>query len=162
MAPNPTTEGPVKSLRQAAPGGDVIAVVFGLIALFVVVSVVRNRPDNLVALVIAGVFILAFAIPAYVLWTSARDTGIFVTADRVEYKVMAQTRQSWSLSEVKSVEPLSGGLKLMGQDGHLLREVKFRWWTTEQVARFANGAGLAPGPVLPLSAQMNPGEAGQA
>jgi hypothetical protein len=158
MSDNPTTEGPVKSLRQAAPGGDIVAAVFAVIALLVLVGLVRS-PITAGGVLLSLFFIAVFAVPAYVLYSSSRSTGLFVSDSQVEYRTMGQPRQAWPRTEVGAIEPMSGGLKLMGTDGRVLRTYRFRWWSTEQVARFARAAGLAP--VSPaLLAEVDPGKAG--
>lgn len=154
MAENPTTEGPVKSLRQAAPAGDIIAGVFALIALLIAVGLVRNPASGL-SVLLSVLFLLLFAVPAYVLYASSRTTGLFVTEERVEYRLMGRPQQGWRRDEVGGIEPMGGGLKLLAPDGKLLRRFKFRWWSTEQVALFARAAGLTPSAVeSPLSEAM--------
>ena len=158
MADNPTVDGPVKSLRQAAPGGDVVAAVFAVIALLIAVGLVRTPPSAL-GILLSLFFIVMFAGPAYVLFQSARQTGVFVTDDRVEYRLLGQAKAAWKREDVAAIEPMSGGLKVMSADGKVLRRLQFRWWSTEQVARFARAAGLAP--VTPgLTPDVNPGKAG--
>ena len=158
MAENPTTEGPVKSLRQAAPGGDIIAVVFALIALLIAVGMVRDS-TGAGGLLLSLFFLLVFALPAYVLWQSSRATGVFVTDEKVEYRLLGQPRATWKREEVAAIEAMSGGLKVLAADGKVLRRLQFRWWSTEQVARFARAAGLAPAPAG-LTSEVNPGKAG--
>ena len=142
---------PEKSLRQAAPGGDVFAAVFALVALLVAIGIVRN-PTSLVSVIFGLIFIALFAVPAYVLFASSRSTGIFVTEDQVEYRLLGRPRKSWKRAEVGAIEPMGGGLKVLGPDGRLIGQFRFRWWSTEKVARFARDAGLSP--------QVQPGKTG--
>ncbi|MGI8610477.1 MAG: hypothetical protein ACR2MY_14845 [Candidatus Dormibacteria bacterium] len=142
MAENPTTEGPVKSLRQAAPAGDIVAAVFALIALLIVVGMIRTPPSAL-GFMVSLVFFVIFALPAYVLYGSSRSTGMFVTGERVEYRLLGRPRVGWNRAEVGAIEAMGGGLRVLDPEGRVLRTFKFRWWNTEQVARFASSAGLA-------------------
>jgi len=172
MPPNPTTEGPVKSLRQAAPGGDIIPAVFAGIAALLLLGVLRNPPVSAAAALIDVVLMAAFAAPAYVLYAGARGTGLFVSDDSVEYRALGRVRASWKRAEVSQVVAMSGGVKVLGPGGNVLGEYRFRWWNTEQVARFARAAGLAPPTALEIAAaasaaeastaEVDPGKAGEA
>ena len=157
MPENPTVEGPEKSLRQAAPRGDVIAAVFGLIAAYILVSLLVNRPDNPLGWLVGIVLVVGFGVPAYVIWASSRQTGLFVTDARVEYRVLGQPRYGWNRDQVKFIEAQGGGLKVVGTDGQVLRQLKFRWWNTEQVSRFARAAGLAPPTAAEIAAATDGG-----
>ena len=150
MAENPTIEGPVKSLRQATPGGDIVAGVFALIAALILVNAVLNPPIG-AGILVSLFFILVFAVPAYVVWGSARSTGVFVTEDRVEYRLLGRPRVGWKRSEVGSIEAQAGGLKVLDPNGRELRRFRFRWWRTEQVVRFARSAGLGGSGDIPTA-----------
>ena len=141
MAENPTTEGPLKSLRQATPGGDLVAGIFALIAVLVLLGALRNPPKG-AGILVSLIFLLLFGVPAYVIWGSSRSTGVFVTDDRVEYRLLGRPRAGWKRSEVGSIEAQAGGLRVLDPDGRELRQFRFRWWRTEQVVRFATSAGL--------------------
>ena len=141
MAQNPTTEGPVKSLRQVTPGGDIVAGIFALIAVLIALSAALSPPQG-VSILVTLVFLLLFGVPAYVVWSSARSTGVFVTEDRVEYRLLGRPRVGWKRSEVGSIEAQAGGLRVLDPDGRELRRFRFRWWRTEQVVQFATSAGL--------------------
>lgn len=161
MPESMSTQGPVKSLRQATPGGDLIAGFFALVALLIAVGVVRNPPSPL-GLLLSVVFILLFAGPAYVLYSSSRATGIFVSDDRVEFRLLGQVRQSWKRAEVGAIEASAGGLRLLAPDGRVLRQFKFRWWSTELVTRFASstGMGAAQREAALSAVDVDPGKAG--
>jgi len=169
VQPNPTTDGPLKSLRQAAPGGDIIPGVFAAIAALLLLGMLRNAPSSALAVVVDLVLIAAFATPAYVLYTASRKTGLFVSDTFLEYRALGRVRESWPRSEVGEIEPMSGGARVRNSAGKVLGEYKFRWWNTEQVARFARAAGLAPMSALELAAaatpesgaEPDPGEAGE-
>ncbi|MFN2465359.1 MAG: hypothetical protein ABR598_03735 [Candidatus Dormibacteria bacterium] len=144
MAENPKTDGAEKSLRQVAPGGDAVAVIFLAIALLTAASLVMNRPAEIRALIVSGVFMLVFLVPAYILYASARDSGIFVTDERVEFRVLGQVRAGWPRSEVQTLEPSSRGVRIVGAGGRTLRDIRYRWWNTIQVEKLARSTGLAP------------------
>ncbi|HEY8741237.1 MAG TPA: hypothetical protein VIN56_11655 [Candidatus Dormibacteraeota bacterium] len=156
MAQNPTTEGPVKSLRQAAPGGDAVPILFAAIALLIAIGLVRDRPTSPGQAVLSVLFLLAFLVPAYILWVSARESGVFITDARVELRQLGQVRRSWTRAEVGSIQPSSRGLRLVGADGQTLHEVRYRWWRITQVELLARSAGLAPA----LPSEVNPRKAG--
>jgi hypothetical protein len=159
MADNPTTEGPVKSLRQRAPGGDIPAILFAVIAAYICLSLITNRPSSIGPLLISGLFMVCFLVPAYILYASSRDSGIFATDDDVDFRILGQVRESWKKDQVRSIETSAQGVRIVGVDGRTLRVVRYRWWNTSQVEQFARSAGLAP--VTPgLTSEAEPGKAG--
>ena len=153
MLTNPTTEGPVKSLRQATPGGDIIPGVFAGIAGLFVLGFLKNPPTTLTAALVDLVLIAAFAAPAYVLYRGARTTGLFVSDESVEYRALGRVRDAWKRDQVGQVVAMSGGARVIDTAGRTLREYRFRWWRTEQVERFARAADLAPPTALELAAR---------
>jgi len=165
VSDNPTVDGPVKSLRLVSPGGDIIPAIFAALAALLVLGILRTPPTNAVAAVADLLLVATFAVPAYVLYTGARRSGLFVSEQAVEYRALGSVKQSWRREQVAEIIAISGGARVMGPGGVLLREYKYRFWNTEQVARFAHAAGLAPPTALELaatSADVDPGETGQA
>jgi hypothetical protein len=134
----------VKSLRQRAPGGDIAAILFAVIALYIALSLIINRPSSVGPLLVSCIFMICFAVPAYVIYASARESGVFVTDEQVDFRILGQVRASWKKAEVKSIENSAHGVRILGTDGRTLREVRYRWWDASQVERFARSAGLAP------------------
>ncbi|GAC1335111.1 MAG: hypothetical protein NVSMB17_17630 [Candidatus Dormibacteria bacterium] len=174
MVDNPTTDGPVKSLRLVAPGGDIIPGIFAGFAALLLLGMLRNPPTGGISLLVDVVLVAAFAVPAYVLYTGARKSGLFVFDDTIEYRALGSVKQAWKREQVAEVMPISGGARVMAPGGVLLREYKYRFWNTEQVARFARAAGLAPptalelaaeagraAPAMPASADVDPGKPGE-
>jgi hypothetical protein len=161
MLSNPTTEGPVKSLRQVPPGGYAFSALFAAIALLIAIGMVRSGPTAPVSLLISGVLLLAFLVPAYVLWSSARGSGIFVDDDHVAFRILGQVRYSWPRAEVLEIKPALRGVAVVGRDGRTLREFRYRYWRADQVEALARSAGLAPATALNSAAQVNAGDAGQ-
>jgi hypothetical protein len=158
MPSNPTTEGPVKSLRQVPPGGYAFPALFGAFALLIAIGIVRGGPTSAPSLLVSGVVLLAFLLPAYVLWSSSRDSGVFIDADRVEFRVLGRVRYAWPRSEVQEIKPALRGVAVVGTDGRTLREFHYRYWRADQVEALARSAGLAPAPVG-VASELNPGGA---
>jgi hypothetical protein len=148
MPSNPTTEGPVKSLRQVPPGGYAFSALFAAVALLIAIGMVRSGPTSALSLLISGVVLLAFLIPAYVLWSSARDSGVFVDDNHVEFRILGQVRHSWPRDEVLEIKPALRGVAVVGKDGRTLREFRYRYWRADQVEALARSAGLAPASLL--------------
>lgn len=153
MASNPTTEGPVKSLRQVPPGGNAFPIGFGAFALLIALGLVTNRSMPVVSVLISGVVLLAFLIPAFILWSSARDSGLFITDKAVEFRTLGQVKHSWKRDEVREIKPSLRGISVVGTDGRTLREFRYRYWRADQVEALARSAGLA--------SKVDPGEPGE-
>ncbi|MFN2463442.1 MAG: hypothetical protein ABR573_06015 [Candidatus Dormibacteria bacterium] len=164
--PNPTVDGPVKSLRQVAPGGDVVPGIFAGIAVLLLLGILRNMPSTAVLALIDLVLVAGFAVPAYVIYSGSRASGIFVDDRVLEHRALGRVRRSWPLAEIAEISPMSGGLKVIGTAGYPLREFRFRWWRTEQVVMFARASGLLAPTALEVmarsSAQVDPGKPGEA
>lgn len=160
MANNPTTEGPVKSLRQVPPGGNAFPIAFAAVALLVAAGLATNRSTTLISVLASGVLLLAFLIPAFILWSSGRDSGLFITDDAVEFRTLGQVKHSWKRGEVREIKPSLRGVSLVGSDGRTLREFRYRYWRADQVEALARSAGLAPAPTLPVRSEPDPGKPG--
>jgi hypothetical protein len=162
MAAELRPTGGEQGLYQKPPGGDIAAYAFGAIALLMLLGIVRSPPTLPWVALVDLVLVLAFAVPALILYLGARRSGVFVTDERVEYRTLLGVRGSWTRGEVTRIEAMSGGLKLLGSEDRVLRRIRFRWWHTEDVAHFARATGLAAPSALELAAaQAQPGKAGE-
>ncbi|MEA2683028.1 MAG: hypothetical protein QOK05_1356 [Chloroflexota bacterium] len=161
MASNPMTEGPVKSLRQVPPGGNAFPIAFGVIAALIALGLVTNGSSSLLSILTSGVLLIAFLVPAFVLWSSARDSGLFITDDTVEFRTLGQTRHSWKRDQVREIKSSLRGVSIVGTDGRTLREFRYRYWRADQVEALARSAGLAPVIMATPGSEADPGKPGK-